>query len=274
MPRDQNGNTVPLPGTIVSTGDTLLPSQHNPMVNDVYAMMAQSLSRDGQGGMRAPLAMNGFAVQGLPIATLDTDAVSLGQSRANGVPVGVVVDYLAPIAPPIGWIACFGQAISRTEYPDLFTVLGTFYGAGNGSTTFNIPDFRGRVSAGMDDMGGVNAARLSNQYGSVAQALGGTLGTSNHVLTAAQMPAHRHQGNTDVAGEHFHSGITAPVASPGSGSGMVNSSGNLGSQAMTATTGVAGSHSHSFSTDVRGSDQAHPNAQPTFITIKIIKASY
>lgn len=274
MPRDQSGNTVPLPGTIVANGDTILPSQHNPMVTDIYAMMAQSLSRDGQGGMRAPLSMNGFRVEGLGTAILDTDAVSLGQSRSNGVPVGVVVDYLAPIAIPFGWLACFGQAISRTEYRELFLALGTFYGAGDGSTTFNIPDFRGRVSAGGDDMGGVNAARLSNQYGVVAQVLGGALGSSNHVLTHAQMPNHRHQGSVDPSGSHFHSSITAPVSTPGSGSGMVNSSGNLGALTMNATTGSAGEHIHTFATDYRGSDQAHPNAQPTLITTKIIKATY
>jgi hypothetical protein len=75
MPRDSSGNTTPLPGTIVSLGQTIQPSQHNPMVEDLYAMMTQSLSRDGQGGMRANLDMGGFQVRNLPAASLPNDAI-------------------------------------------------------------------------------------------------------------------------------------------------------------------------------------------------------
>ena len=80
MPRDSSGTTTPLPGTIVSSGDTILPSQHNPMVQDVYAMMTQSLSRDGQGGMRANLDMSGFRIANLAAPTLATDAARFGDT--------------------------------------------------------------------------------------------------------------------------------------------------------------------------------------------------
>lgn len=87
MPRDSQGNTNPLPGTIVASGDTILPSQHNPALVDLYAMMTQSLSRDGQGGMRSALNMNGFTVNNLGPASLPNDAVSLSQFQ-NGMPLG------------------------------------------------------------------------------------------------------------------------------------------------------------------------------------------
>lgn len=82
MPRDPNGNTQPLPGTIVSSGDTVLPSQHNPALVDLYAMMTQSLSRDGQGGMRANLDMSTFKAINLANGTNPSDAVNLSQLNA------------------------------------------------------------------------------------------------------------------------------------------------------------------------------------------------
>lgn len=82
MPRDANGNTQPLPGTIVSTGDTVLPSQHNPAMVDLYAMMTQSLSRDGQGGMRSNLDMSTFKLLNVANGTSAADAVNLSQLQA------------------------------------------------------------------------------------------------------------------------------------------------------------------------------------------------
>ena len=68
-------------------------------------------------------------------------------------PIGAVVTYAGNVAPS-GWLLCYGQAVSRTTYAKLFVVCGTKYGAGNGSSTFNLPDLRGRRPFGKDDMGG------------------------------------------------------------------------------------------------------------------------
>src|SRR5690606_8574940 len=178
MPRDSNGNTNPLPGTIVQTGDTILPSQHNPALVDLYAMMTQSLSRDGQGGMRSNLAMNGFQVTGLGSATQPGNAVPLSQFQ-SGTPVGTVVDF-AGVTPPDTWLLCFGQAVEVSAYPEFVAAcyvgnaLNATAGFGyrttsqtnpsaNRSTSGQfivLPDLRGRVSAGPDAMGGTNANRL------------------------------------------------------------------------------------------------------------------
>jgi hypothetical protein len=72
----------------------------------------------------------------------------------GAVPTGTVAPF-AGAAAPAGYLLAFGQAISRTDYPGLFAVISTTYGAGNGSTTFNLPDLRGFVVAGKDNMGGV-----------------------------------------------------------------------------------------------------------------------
>ena len=66
-----------------------------------------------------------------------------------GLPVGSVIDYSGE-SPPSGFLFCFGQEISRSDYSELFDTIGTQYGPGNGSTTFNLPDYRGRVGAGKD----------------------------------------------------------------------------------------------------------------------------
>ncbi|SEP41462.1 Microcystin-dependent protein [Rhodospirillales bacterium URHD0017] len=74
---------------------------------------------------------------------------------------GEVVPFAGSTA-PAGALLCNGQAVSRTDYIGLFTVLSTTYGTGNGTSTFNLPDLRGRVAAGKDDMGGGAAGRLTN----------------------------------------------------------------------------------------------------------------
>lgn len=82
MPRDANGNTQPLPGTIVQTGDTVLPSQHNPALVDLYAMMTDSLARSGQGGMLANLNFSTFKGINLANGTAAADAVNKSQLDA------------------------------------------------------------------------------------------------------------------------------------------------------------------------------------------------
>lgn len=75
---------------------------------------------------------------------------------------------------PTGWLLCNGDAVSRTTYAALFAVIGTTFGTGDGSTTFNVPDFRGRVPAGVD--------------GANFTSIGTTLGEENVTLTDAQVP--------------------------------------------------------------------------------------
>lgn len=264
MPRDQNGNTVPLPGTIVANGDTILPSQHNPMVSDLYAMMGQSLSRDGQGGMRAPLAMNGFRVEGVGTAISDSDAVSLGQSRANGVLVGTIHDWCGQTVPET-YLFAHGQAVSRSAYPVLFAAIGTSFGGGDGATTFNLPDTRGRVLAGRDTEA---SSVLAAFFGAVSRTIGSFLGSASHVLTLQESPSHFHTGVTSSEGNHQHS-----FPSPAAGNAQGGSSSYTGGP-ISRLTDFAGLHSHSFQTNSQGGGSAHTNTQPTLIVNKIIKATY
>ena len=86
------------------------------------------------------------------ISTSKSGEFSVGDANNKAVPVmpvGCVIPF-AGAAAPTGWLLCQGQAISRTTYAQLFSVIGTTYGSGDGKTTFNLPDMRGRVAVGSD----------------------------------------------------------------------------------------------------------------------------
>jgi microcystin-dependent protein len=158
-------------------------------------------------------------------------------------PGTVVAD--AGTSAPAGWLHCYGQAVSRTTYSAIFARLSTTYGTGDGSTTFNLPDLRGRVIAGQDDMGGTSANRLTDQTGGVdGDTLGDTGGAETHTLTTAQMPSHT----------HVQSVSTEPGTPPGISGGSVQ-----------------GTAAANLSTQSAGSDGAHNNVQPTIILNYAIK---
>jgi len=173
-------------------------------------------------------------------AKLDSAAVSVL------MPTGSLMPYAGTSA-PTGYLLCDGAAISRTTYATLFALVGTTYGSGDGSSTFNIPDLRGRVIAGQDDMGGASANRLTGLTGGVdGDVLGGSGGAETHTLSTAEMPAHSHNLPVDLGGFLNIKSLTGPSGSDQSYDGSVDS----------ATKGGGG---------------AHNNVQPTIILNYIIK---
>ena len=109
-----------------------------------------------------------------------------GASGATGIPTGTVSPY-AGAAAPTGWLLCQGQAVSRSTYAALFAVIGTTYGIGDGSTTFNLPNLKGRSLVGTD----------SSQ--TEFNVVGETGGAKTHTLAEAEMPAHTH--TTSILGK-------------------------------------------------------------------------
>ena len=198
--------------------------------------------------------------------------ISSALSATGAVPVGVVNPFAGATA-PAGWLLCFGQAVSRTAYPILFSTLSTTYGVGDGSTTFNIPDMRGRAVAGKDDMGGTAASRLTATVLSAANTLGATGGAQTHTLTGAQsgVPAHGHGASSNTTGSHGHSYVqpyNTSGASAAGGYGFIFYD-------RAATTDAAGSHSHTITVDTNtaaNASSAHTNTQPTIVLNYIIKA--
>lgn len=133
-----------------------------------------------------------------------------------GVPSGGMFEWAGAVAPD-GYLLCDGSAVSRADYPDLYAAIGVVWGAGDGSTTFNLPDFRGRVTVGAGAGAGLTA-RTVGQRG----------GEETHLLTVAEMPAHGHPYLTPQ-----YSGIAQ--------SGLASSSQNVISS-TTSNTGGGGAH--------------------------------
>ena len=160
-------------------------------------------------------------------------------------PTGSIIAF-AGITAPTGWLLCYGQAVLRTTYADLFAVFDTIYGVGDGSTTFNIPDLRGRTIAGQDDMGSVSADRLTGAGGIGGidgDVLGSSGGAETVTLTESQIPAHEHSYNY----------------SPDTGDTNNTTGIDVSGGSSAATTGTT------------GGGAAHVNIQPTLILNYIIK---
>lgn len=168
------------------------------------------------------------------------------------IPAGVISPF-AGSAAPTGWLFARGQAVSRTTYAALFAVLGTTFGAGDGSTTFALPDMRGRVPAGWQQMDGTDSNLLNGLSGGVnGDSLGATGGAESHQLTTTEMPAHTHD-YLDFVVYYILTG------SYGEG-GAANARFNESIQSSTRTSVAAGGNG------------SHNNVQPTIMVSYIIKA--
>lgn len=229
-------------------------------------------------------------------STLIADERDFTGLGGGSMPTGSVLNF-AGSAAPTGYLLCYGQAVSRTSYAALFAVISTTYGAGDGATTFNVPDLRGRVAAGLDSMGGTAANRLTaGGSGVTGSTLGGTGGAETVTISTSQMPSHTHgisdpghnHAVTDPGHNHtltdpgHHHGY-ATLANTGvgggiGGSGQVNgTSGTTG----TVTTGITNTATTTGVTTVvattgitttgTGGGASVNNAQPTLILNSIIK---
>lgn len=198
-----------------------------------------TLSATGASTLTGAVATGALSVTGAITATTTITATGAISGAHGSVPIGAISDYAGSSA-PTGWLFCYGQAVSRTTYASLFTAISTAYGTGDGSTTFNLPDCRGRVAAGKDDMGGSSANRLTNQTdGLNGDTLGATGGTETQAYTQ--------QGS-------FTTGVN-----------------NTGFSADGGATVVA-SNGHTHSVTISGSTVAGNNVQPTIVFNKIIYA--
>src|SRR5437762_10075548 len=115
-----------------------------------------------------------------------------GSGNGTSVPTGAMMPFAGPTA-PIGYLLCDGTAVDRVAQSALFAVIGTAYGKGDGSTTFNLPDLRGRAVFGRDDMGGTPAGVVTTAGSGIdGKTLGTVGGNEYHVLTLNELPSHQH----------------------------------------------------------------------------------
>ena len=177
-------------------------------------------------------------------------------------PTGFVSAFAGSTA-PTGWLICDGSEVNRILYNDLFQVIGTAYGSGDGSTTFNLPDLRKKIPIGYS----------SNENG--YDNLGNSIGNETHSLTVAELAKHNHSGSTGNAGGHNHlmynkwntydSGDSSGngFTSPGNGWNQDGWSDNY--------TSNVGDHSHSVSIGNTGDADPFSLVQPGVLMNYIIK---
>jgi len=175
-------------------------------------------------------------------------------SAGSYIPIGTMTMF-AGSTPPEGWLICDGSAISRTTYASLFNKIGTTYGAGDGSTTFNIPNFKGRVPVGLDSSQGE------------FDTLGETGGEKYHTLIASELPSQPNYWG--YAGENTDWPI---VSNLGLGTQTncehyVNVGGTMSSGTTSVYTIRSSGANHPTT-----HDQAHNNLQPYGVTNIIIRA--
>ena len=189
-------NTAILLGSANATSNVSLVKLHGGVAEDA------GISIFDQNNKYAPLSAN--LISQAPIQGTDTDVAPL-------LPAGSVIAWVASSA-PTGWLLCQGQAISRTTYAALFAVCSTDYGAGNGSSTFNVPDLRGRTVT----MAGTNI----NRAGSTAEFGSGvsvTTGSGSASLTTGSVSVSagaKDAGATTVLSSVSSTGHTHSVVIP------------------------------------------------------------
>jgi microcystin-dependent protein len=176
-------------------------------------------------------------------------------------------------ATPSGYHLCAGQAISRTTYANLFAAIGTVWGVGDGVTTFNVPDFRGRALIGKDDMGGAAANRITNaNAGFVGTTLGAAGGDERlHLHTHAQQGTFASAGQSNSHTHGIYDGTTAPGVGGGGNANYLNK----GFGANGDNTGAA-SADHTHNTTISGNVTnagagASQNVPPSAVVNWIIK---
>lgn len=155
----------------------------------------------------------------------------ISSAISTSVPAGTMLDFGGTTV-PTGFLGCDGSAVSRTTFAGLFAAISTIWGTGDGSTTFNLPNFQRRVAVGS---GGSGTATLGN-------AVGNTGGEETHTQTIAEMPAHTHTENSPTGG----------------GNGYTNTT-NFGATTANIATGST------------GGGTAFNVLQPSGIVLKIIK---
>lgn len=205
-------------------------------------------------------------------------------------PVGEITMWGTTTA-PTGWLICDGSAISRTTYAGLFALIGTTFGVGDGSTTFNLPNLKGRVPVGRDS--------ADTDW----DVLGETRGSKTHTLTISEMPSHTHIQNSHNHSQSAHNHILYAIATSTDGSHRHEFSDTGGATAQRSTssptastatntnavdyTEYAGTHSHTVTgitvdttaTNIAetatnqnaGGDGAHNNIQPSIVLNFIIR---
>jgi microcystin-dependent protein len=180
------------------------------------------------------------------------------------VPLGGMLDYIGSTAPNAAFVLPIGQAISRTTYATLFSLISTTYGTGDGSTTFNVPDLTGRVTA----MKEASATRLTSTYFvGDSTALGAVGGGESKTLITANLPAYTPAGTNSTSSVTFG---TFKVAFNNSSTAATSGGGQPTGTSLGNVTGTADAQTFT-GTAQGGTSTPFRTVQPTIVLNKILR---
>jgi microcystin-dependent protein len=231
-----------------------------------------TLNVDGLGAKPLRFGPNlelqsGVLIQGTPYVASYNNSdgawyLQGGFANPYGIPLGGMMPYIGSSAPNSTFVLPFGQAISRTTYATLFALTGTTFGAGDGSTTFNIPDLRGRSIFGQDNMGGSAASRITVAGGNYdGTTLGTTGGAQNKVITSAHLPPEIPHSHTVLARSGGDTGKLVNNSSASFGDFFSDpGTGSKNGATTTATTGLS-----------TGANTAFPIMPPSMVLPYILR---
>lgn len=207
------------------------PSTNSPITADALNHIENGIYNNS---MIVQDSLSGSSTSNSPSIRAINEALSGIQLRGGGdtLPIGTIMPYTSDTIPN-GWLLCDGRAVSRAEYSELFQIIGTIYGTGDGSTTFNLPNQKGKVAVGKDS--------TDTDFNT----LGKTGGEKTHTLTINEMPSHNHHINIIGVGQ--------------------------GSYGYNLSSLPIGSEQNEF-TDNKGGGQSHNILQPYIVLNFIIKA--
>lgn len=253
MPRNSQGLYSLPAGNPVVPGTVIESAWANPTMSDIAEALTLSLPRDGSAPMTGPLTLtSGAPTQ--PRHAVSKAYVEQFLAFSTGLPIGFICPFAGTINPG-GWLLCNGQAVSRTTYADLFALIGTIFGAGDGSTTFNVPDLRNEFIRGLLAPRTVG----SKQVGSFATHSHGVLdpghGHGININSGGQSQDHSHAISVNITpvGDHAH---TIPLSAGGT-FGLNFAAGRVDAFAGNINSGLGGGHGHAASASAGGATAGH-----------------
>lgn len=273
MPFDSSGTFNRLRSWVAdaAAGIKIRADYHDDEDNGFAAGLSQCITKDGRTQPTANLPMNAKRIVNLaePVAANDAatkayiDAAIVAAKTEMTMPPGVMMPYTKTGAYPAGWLYCNGAPVSRATYNNLFALIGTTFGAGDGATTFNLPDMRGRFPRGWNDDGTLDPARVfgSNQTDDFeAHTHTASTGTESadhvHSMTST--------GTAASAGAHTHN-IDAILLTGSAGPAKIASNYN---NTTTFPSDSAGAHTHSVT--VSGTSGGRSAAHTHAVTVNAV----
>lgn len=225
----------------------------------VWTLRRDTVIQSSNGGSLVNFAAGNRYIS-LTVLAPTTDAIRFDWQTALGLDMSGAVSYFAMNAAPSGWVRCNGAALSRTAYSRLFSKIGTQFGVGDGSTTFNVPELRGEFVRCWDDGRTLDNGRvLGNIQDHALGTHGHGINDPGHVHGVNQIPhahavsdgGHTHSAWTDGQGEHNHIGgfQTTGSVDGRQGYGMDRAGGYANDVLIPGNngsyvTGIAGNHGH------------------------------